>query len=104
MRLITVALIILLMLIQYPLWWGHSSWLRVYALQQQLARQQKKNDEQKLRNEQVGAEVQDLRICTSAIEERARYEMGMVKNDEVFVQFVSPHVLLPSSNTATTTR
>ncbi|WP_027793518.1 cell division protein FtsB [Paraburkholderia acidipaludis] len=105
MRLVTVVLIILLALIQYPLWWGHGGWLRVHELQGQLARQLKQNDDEKARNDRVAGEVQDLQNGTAAVEERARYEMGMVKDGEVFVQFVSPNQPLPtpagSSNTST---
>lgn len=106
MRLVTVVLIILLALIQYPLWWGHGGWLRVHELEQQLTQQQKQNDDEKLRNERIAGEVQDLQNGTAAVEERARYEMGMVKDSEVFVQFVSPNQTPPatpsgSSNTST---
>jgi cell division protein FtsB len=105
MRLVTVVLIILLALIQYPLWWGHGGWLRVHELQGQLATQLKQNDDEKTRNERIAGEVQDLQNGTAAVEERARYEMGMVKDGEVFVQFVSPNQPLPapvgSSNTST---
>jgi cell division protein FtsB len=107
MRLVTVVLIILLVLIQYPLWWGHGGWLRVHELQEQLAQQQKQNDDEKLRNERIAGEVQDLQNGTSAVEERARYEMGMVKDSEVFVQFVSPNqpsVATPSGSSNTSTR
>jgi cell division protein FtsB len=96
MRIVTVVLIVLLALIQYPLWWGHGGWLRVHELQQQLAQQQKKNADAKLRNGRIEGEVQDLQGGTAAVEERARYEMGMVKDSEVFVQFVSPNALLPA--------
>ncbi|KND60945.1 Cell division protein DivIC (FtsB), stabilizes FtsL against RasP cleavage [Candidatus Burkholderia verschuerenii] len=95
MRFVTVVLILLLALIQYPLWWGHGGWLRVHELQQQLAQQTDKNTTLKLRNEHVQGEVQDLQNGTSAVEERARYEMGMVKDSEVFVQFVSPNSTAP---------
>jgi cell division protein FtsB len=103
MRLVTVVLIVLLALIQYPLWWGHGGWLRVHELQQQLAQQQKKNADAKLRNERIEGEVQDLQSGSAAIEERARYEMGMVKDGEVFVQFVSPNAPVPLSNTPSAT-
>jgi cell division protein FtsB len=95
MRLVTVVLLVLLVLIQYPLWWGHGGWLRVHELQQELAQQLKKNADAKERNERIQGEVQDLQNGTAAVEERARYEMGMVKDSEVFVQFVSPNA--PSS-------
>jgi cell division protein FtsB len=99
MRLVTAVLIILLALIQYPLWWGHGGWLRVHELQQQLAQQLQKNSDEKLRNERIEGEVQDLQNGTAAVEERARYEMGMVKDGEVFVQFVSPNQPLSMPNT-----
>jgi cell division protein FtsB len=106
MRLVTAVLIVLLALIQYPLWWGHGGWLRVHELQQQLAQQLQKNTDAKLRNERIQGEVQDLQNGTAAVEERARYEMGMVKDGEVFVQFVSPNQPLPvpsvpTANTST---
>ena len=107
MRLVTVVLLALLALIQYPLWWGHGGWLSVHDLRGQLAAQQQKNAEEKLRNERIEGEVQDLQNGTAAIEERARYEMGMVKSGEVFVQFVSPNATssvpasLVPSNTST---
>ncbi len=99
MRLVTVVLVALLALIQYPLWWGHGGWLRVHELRGALAAQQQKNADEKLRNERIEGEVQDLQNGTAAIEERARYEMGMVKGGEVFVQFVSPNSA-PSANLA----
>lgn len=107
MRIVTVVLVVLLALIQYPLWWGHGGWLRVHELREALAAQQQKNADAKLRNERIEGEVQDLRDGTAAVEERARYEMGMVKNSEVFVQFVSPNAAsnptaaLVPSNTST---
>ncbi|XDJ35434.1 MAG: cell division protein FtsB [Burkholderia sp.] len=91
MWLVTVILIGLLVLIQYPLWWGYGGWLRVHELRQELANQTQKNAEEKLRNERISGEVQDLQNGMVAIEERARYEMGMVKDGEMFVQFVSPN-------------
>jgi len=103
MRLVTVVLIVLLALIQYPLWWGHGGWLRVHELQQELANQLQKNADIKLRNDRIAGEVQDLQDGTSAVEERARYEMGMVKDGEVFVQFVSPNSPAPAPNNVPST-
>jgi cell division protein FtsB len=108
MRIVTFVLILLLAMIQYPLWWGHGGWLRVHELQGQLAGQTQKNADLKLRNERVQGEVADLQNGTAAVEERARYEMGMVKDGEVFVQFVSPNVPAPANSAnaaaATSTR
>jgi cell division protein FtsB len=97
MRLVTVVLIALLALIQYPLWWGHGGWLRVHDLEQQLADQQQKNADLKLRNDRLQGEVKDLQDGTSAVEERARYELGMIKGSELFVQFISPNSPPPAA-------
>lgn len=108
MRLVTVVLIALLVLIQYPLWWGHGGWLRVHELREALDAQAHKNADAKLRNQRIEGEVQDLQGGTAAVEERARYEMGMVKEGEVFVQFVSPNssasAVLPTPATIGSTR
>ncbi|PLZ02750.1 cell division protein FtsB [Burkholderia sp. WAC0059] len=100
MRLVTVVLVVLLVLIQYPLWWGHGGWLRVHELQQQLAQQQQQNAKETERNNRIEGEVQDLQGGTAAVEERARYEMGMMKDGEVFVQFVSPNAPPPVPSSA----
>lgn len=86
MRPLFFVLLALLLLIQYPLWLGQGSWLRVWNLDQQLALQREINVGKRLRNEGMEAEVEDLKSGTSAIEERARYGLGMVRNDEIFVQ------------------
>ncbi len=88
MRLLTLSLVALLALIQYPLWLGKGGWLRVNELDRKLTAQQTLNAELKTRNASLEAEVKDLKTGTEAIEERARYELGMVKKDEVFVQVV----------------
>jgi cell division protein FtsB len=109
MRLVTVVLIALLLLIQIPLWYGRGGWLRVHELETQVADQEKKNADLKQRNDRLAGEVQDLQNGTSALEERARYELGMIQDNEVFVQFVSPNepiVLTPNAvaGPATSTR
>lgn len=90
MRLILIVLAGLLLLIQFPLWLGKGGWLRVWDLDQQVTAAQKKADDLKARNAKLASEVQDLRDGTGAIEERARYELGMIKNDEVFIQILEP--------------
>ncbi len=89
MRLIALCLAALLLLIQYPLWLGKGGWLRVWDLrirQVVCPERNKKNDELKARNAKLDSEVRDLKDGTGAVEERARYELGMIKNDEIFVQ------------------
>ena len=88
MRLITLSLAALLLLIQYPLWLGKGGWLRVWDLEGQVDIAQKKNAELKARNDKLNSEVRDLRDGTGAVEERARYELGMIKDGEIFVQIL----------------
>ena len=90
MRLIILCLAALLVLIQYPLWLGKGGWLKVWDLDQQVAAAQKKNQELKARNAKLNSEVQDLKDGTGAVEERARYELGMIKENEIFIQVLEP--------------
>lgn len=95
MRLITLSLAALLLLIQYPLWLGKGGWLRVWDLDNQVTEARQKNDELKARNAKLASEVSDLRDGTGAVEERARYELGMIKNDEIYIQIVEQGMLVP---------
>ncbi len=100
MRLVTVVLSVLLLLIQYPLWLGHGGWLNVHTLQIELAEQLQKNDALRGHNERLAGEVNSLEEGVAAIEERARYDLGMIKADEAFVHFVSPTMPLPTQPVA----
>ena|SRR5690606_28899808 len=86
MRLIAISIAALLILIQYPLWLGKGGWLRVWELDRQVLAAQQRNDELRARNAKLHSEVMDLREGTGAIEERARYELGMIQSDEIFIQ------------------
>lgn len=86
MKALTLIFVILIALLQYPLWLGKGSWLRVWDLSSQIKVQQGKNTALKARNDTIDAEVRDLKSGRAAIEERARSELGMVKQDEVFYQ------------------
>lgn len=86
MRTLAVVLAALLLLIQYPLWLGKGGWLRVWELDRQLQGQGDANARLVARNAALAAEVEDLQAGKQAIEERARYDLGMVKAGEIFVQ------------------
>jgi len=86
MKVLAGALVALIVAIQYPLWLGKGGWLRVWDVDRQLDAQQQKNAGLETRNNALAAEVKDLKQGHEAIEERARYELGMVKSDEVFFQ------------------
>jgi cell division protein FtsB len=82
----TLILALLLAALQYPLWIGKGSWGTVRQLDQQLHTQREVNAKLEVRNSGMDAEVRDLKTGYGAIEERARYDLGMVKQGEVFVQ------------------
>ena len=86
MRILAGVLCALILAIQIPLWLGKGGWLRVWDVDRQVAAQNAKNEGLEQRNGALAAEVRDLKQGLDAIEERARYELGMVKNDEVFFQ------------------
>ncbi len=86
MKILAGVLGALILALQYPLWVGKGGWLRVWEVDRQLESQRTRNEWLELRNSALAAEVKDLKQGFDAIEERARYELGMVKNDEVFFQ------------------
>lgn len=88
MKALTLIFVILIALLQYPLWLGKGSWLRVWELNRKVSEQQEKNTALKARNDMLNAEVSDLKSGKAAIEELARSELGMIKHDEVFFQVV----------------
>jgi len=90
MKVLAGILTALILLIQYPLWLGKGGWLRAWEVDNRLAAQQEANATLERRNIALGAEVRDLKQGFDAIEERARYELGFVKADEVFFQVVEP--------------
>ena len=90
MRLLLAILVILILALQYRLWVGEGSFAEVSALREQVESQTIENQKLKERNAALEAEVQDLKTGYAAIEERARSELGMIRNDEMFYQIVDP--------------
>ena len=90
MRLLALALVVLIAALQYPLWFGKGGWSRVWALDREVQAQRDSNDKLRERNAALDAEVRDLKTGYDAIEERARNELGMIKQDEIFFQVVQP--------------
>jgi cell division protein FtsB len=88
MKVLAGVLAALILLIQYPLWLGKGGWLRAWEVDRRLSAQKDTNESLERRNVALGAEVRDLKQGFDAIEERARYELGFVKPDEVFFQIV----------------
>lgn len=90
MRFISFALLALIGLVHAELWFGKSGVPRVLDLRSQLDEQKAVNETALHRNEQLAAEVNDLKEGLEMVEEKARYELGMVKSDEILVQWSTP--------------
>ncbi|MCU7851008.1 MAG: cell division protein FtsB [Candidatus Thiodiazotropha sp. (ex Monitilora ramsayi)] len=90
MRLLITILIILLVVLQYRLWVGPGSLAEVNNLKHEIGELEQQLLGLQKRNRALQAEVEDLRSGQSAIEERARSELGMIKEGEVFYQVIQP--------------
>jgi cell division protein FtsB len=88
MRLLFIFLAALIALLQYPLWLGKGGWLRVWEIDREVKVQSDSNARLRVRNDALDAEVRDLKQGYDAIEERARYELGMIRRDEIFFQIM----------------
>ncbi len=86
MRLLALVFVVMVAALQYPMWLGKGGWLQVRELDRQVGVEREANAKLKARNDALDAEVRDLKTGLDAIEERARSELGMVRQDEVFFQ------------------
>ena len=94
MRVFTAILLVLLVLLQYRLWFGKNSVPDYLALKENVVRQQGVNEKLRQRNKLLYADTDDLKLGLEAIEERARNELGMIKENETFFR------LIPKDNSA----
>ena len=85
-RVVLAILIALLIIFHAQLWTGRGSIHQVRDMQQRLTDQQAKNIKSQVRNDQLAAEVRDLKEGLEMVEEKARSELGMVKPNEIFIQ------------------
>ncbi len=97
MKWLTPTLILLILLLQYPLWFGDSGWLKILSDNRKVEAQRQLNEKLRQRNAVYAAEVQDLKQGKDAIEERARSELGMIRPDEVYVRLVGGSTSSPES-------
>lgn len=103
MRLLFLVLFVLVGLIQYPLWLGKGGWFKVWDLQRQVAEQRETNEGLRARNAALEAEVRDLEGGSGAIEERARGELGMMREGEVFVHILPQNAQPPAAGASLAT-
>ncbi|MER0215790.1 MULTISPECIES: cell division protein FtsB [Nitrosomonas] len=88
MKLLSFLLLVAIAAMQYPLWLGKASWLRVWQVDQEVIAARAENLQLQNRNNMLEAEVNDLKQGLEAIEERARSDLGMIKEDEILFQIV----------------
>ncbi|WP_430461409.1 FtsB family cell division protein [Thalassolituus sp. LLYu03] len=82
--------VLLLLILQYRIWLGDAGVVSSRALEQKIAKLHQDNDVQQGENDSLMAEVDDLRSGTSLLEEKAREELGLVRQGESFILFVDP--------------
>src|SRR5271165_7196375 len=103
MRIFAIILAIGLVLLQYRLWVSDQGMRELWRLRAAVEAQGAANLEQRERNRQLLAEVTDLKVGLTALEERARSELGMVGNNETFYQIVTPSSAMPAAPPAPVT-
>lgn len=87
-KIIISALVLIIVLLQYPLWFSSNNVFYIWRLQKEIKQQAQQNTQLRERNLVLEAEVQDLKQGLAAIEERARAELGMVKKNETFYHVI----------------
>jgi len=88
MKPVMLFLTVLLLLLQYRLWFSHDGLPAMLHMHRTVELQRQENTELEERNQVLAAEVQDLKSGLDALEERARNELGMIKSDETFFQII----------------
>ncbi len=88
MRTLGIFLFLILLALQYKLWFGDGSISQWKQLNSKLNHQLEENDQLAARNRAVEADIDELKSGDQALEEQARYDLGMVKQGEVYYQFV----------------
>ena len=100
MRWLITVLIIILVLLQWRLWVGEGSISHKLDLDRQLATQREENQRLKTRNLLIAKEVESLKTNSDSIEEKARQNLGMIKNNETFYLVIDSNKQLPAAQAA----
>lgn len=100
MRLVLIILVLLLLILQVQFWSGRGGLPEVWSLREQISEQEAENRELEARNQALEAEVDNLREGLEAIEERARTELGLVREGEIFFEVIELDQPLPEQNSA----
>ena len=92
MRVVLAMLLLILILLQLKMWFGEGGFSDARRLEQRVEEQVKENEALAQRNRELRAEVEDLRQGLGAVEERARSELGLIKENEEFYQVVPAEI------------
>jgi len=84
MKLLWSIMVLLIILLQVRLWVGEGSFAQVWGLEEAISEQRAENADLAARNERLFAEVRNLRGQQGAVEERARMNLGLIREDETF--------------------
>lgn len=90
MRWVALFLFVIALGLQYRLWIGPGSWADVVSLKREMAAQQQRNQSLQQRNQRLQAEIHDLKNGLRGIEERARNDLGLIREGETFFLVVNP--------------
>lgn len=86
----TILLLVMFCLLEARFWFGSDSVLQVMKLKKALVAQQEENARLQARNDEISKQIASLKLSPTAIEEQARYELGLVKRGEKYYQIVEP--------------
>jgi cell division protein FtsB len=95
LKIVIIVLALLFMALQYHLWFGEGSWPRAQAVREKLELQMSENEKLQQSNATMEAEVLDLKTGLDAIEERARVDLGLVRQGDEYFQIIQPEKLNP---------
>ena len=87
-RFFIIILIVFFLVIQFDIWFKDDGFYRMKELEQMIGSQVEENERLKLRNEQLEREIEELKSGTESIEEKARTDLGMIKEGEEFYLIV----------------
>ncbi|WP_046561490.1 cell division protein FtsB [Kangiella geojedonensis] len=91
MKWVALTLVVIFATLQYRIWFGESSFREIKHQRERSEQIRQENKELEIRNQKIVAEITDLRDGEDAIEERARYQLGMIKEGEVFIRILDSH-------------
>jgi len=95
LKIVIIVLALLFTALQYHLWFGEGSWPRAQAVREKFELQMSDNEKLQQSNATMEAEVLDLKTGLDAIEERARVDLGLVRQGDVYFQIIQPEKLAP---------